>query len=106
MLKVYLSPLAEKKLSLLLDYIENEWAKKERDDFFEKILDSFNRVAIHPESCSKSQTFPDLFKCVVSKQTSFFYRYNSTDLEIITIFDNRQDPQKVKTELEKILKDA
>ena len=46
MLKVYLSPLAEKKLSLLLEHIEHEWAKKERDDFLEKIVNSFNRVGI------------------------------------------------------------
>ena len=104
MLKVYLSPLAEKKLSLLLEHIEYEWAKKERDDFLEKIVNSFNRVANHPESSPKSQTFPDLFKCVVSKQTSFFYRFNSDDLEIITVFDNRQDPKKIETEIEKFFK--
>ena len=101
MLKVYLSPLAEKKLSLLLEYIEHKWAKKERDEFLERILNSFKRVAIHPESSPKSQTFPNLFKCVVSKQTSFFYRFNSDDLEIITVFDNRQDPDKIESEIKK-----
>jgi len=100
-LKVYLSPLADKKLSLLLDYIEHEWTAKERDEFREKIVNSFKRVAAHPESSPKSQTFPTLFKCVVSKHTSFFYRFNSEDLEIITVFDNRQDPYKIEAEIKK-----
>ncbi|MBP3193474.1 type II toxin-antitoxin system RelE/ParE family toxin [Natronogracilivirga saccharolytica] len=101
MLKVYLSPLAEKKLSLLLEFIEQQWAKKERDEFLQKVLNAFKRVATHPESCPKSDTFPNLFKCVVSKQTSFFYRFNSEELEIITVFDNRQDPHKIDSDIKK-----
>jgi len=103
-LKVYLSPLAEKKLSLLLKYIEHKWTTKERDEFLEKILNSVKRVATHPESSPKSDTFPNLFKCVVSKHTSFFYRFNSEDLEIITVFDNRQDPYQIEFEIKKHFK--
>ena len=104
MLKVYLSPLAEKKLSSLLEYIEHKWTTKERDEFLEKILNSVKRVATHPESSPKSDTFPNLFKCVVSKHTSFFYRFNSEDLEVITVFDNRQDPSQIESEIKKHFK--
>jgi plasmid stabilization system protein ParE len=82
-LKVYLSPLAEKKLSLLLEYIEHEWTNKERNEFLEKILNSFHRVATYPESSPKSQAFPGLYKCVVIRpalmsdfnNVIFFHRF-------------------------------
>lgn len=104
MLKVYLSPLAEKKLSLLLEYIEHKWTTKERDEFLKRILNSIGRVATHPESSPKSHTLPNIYKCVVSKHTSFFYRFNSEDLEIITVFDNRQDPYQIESEIIKHVK--
>ena len=104
MLKVYFSPLAEKKLSLLLDFVEREWSKKERNELLEKILSSFQRVATYPESSPKSQSFTSLHKCVLSKHTSYFYRFNSDELEIITVFDNRQNPEKIEVEIAKFFK--
>ena len=104
MLKVYLSPLAEKKLSLLLDFVELEWSIKERNELLDKILSSFQRVAAYPESSPKSQSFTSLHKCVLSKNTSYFYRFNSDELEIITVFDNRQNPEKIEAEITKYFK--
>jgi len=32
-MKVYLSPLAEKKLVMLLEYLETEWNERVKDNF-------------------------------------------------------------------------
>jgi hypothetical protein len=39
--------------------------------------------------------------CVVSKQTTFFYRVNyiRNEIEIITVFDTRQDPDILDDEV-------
>jgi len=39
---------------------------------------------------------------VVTKQTTFFYRVNfaKEEIEIITLFDTRQNPDKLKKQLE------
>jgi plasmid stabilization system protein ParE len=100
-LNVFLSPLAERKLLLLLDYVELEWSKAQRDVLLEKILRSFNRIARHPKSSPESQEFPNLYKCVVTEHTSFFYRISSNEVEIITLVDNRQDPDKIAIEIGK-----
>ncbi|TVR39825.1 MAG: type II toxin-antitoxin system RelE/ParE family toxin, partial [Cryomorphaceae bacterium] len=39
------------------------------------------------------------FKCVVTKQTSFYYRIINDEIEIISISDNRQDPDRIEDEL-------
>ena len=99
-LEVYLSPLAEFKLDLLLQKPEHEWGLKSRNEFLEKLRRQIQRIATNPESCPKSDEFEGIYKCVVSKQTSFYYRI-STVIEIITITDNRQDPDTIWEEINK-----
>ena len=40
-----------------------------------------------------------IFKCVVNKQSSFLYRIKNNEIEIITLFDNRQDQSKIFKEI-------
>ena len=51
---------------------------------------------------SKSNKFQGLYKCVVTKQTTFYYRVSVElkEIEIITIFDTRQNPNKLKKDFE------
>lgn len=100
-MKVYLSPLTEKKIELLLEYLEQEWSIKSRNEFLLKLKNKIQQISRHPESCIKSKDFPHLYKCVVSKQTSFYYRIKSKEIEIITLIDNRQDPVKINKEIKK-----
>jgi plasmid stabilization system protein ParE len=100
-MKVFLSPLAEKKIQLLLEYLEQEWSLRSRNEFLSKLTNKFDQISMQPESCIKSKSFPNLYKCVVSKQTSFFYRIKSNEIEVITLIDNRQDPEKTRKEIDK-----
>ncbi len=93
-MKVFLSPLAERKIEILLDYLEEEWSGKVRGDFLSKLVDKFNQISSHPKSCILSQEINNLYKCVVTKQTSFFYRIKNQEIEIITIIDSRQNPNE------------
>ena len=51
-----------------------------------------SQVSQLPHSCQQSKHFPGLYKCVVTKQTSFYYRVNMKreEIEVVTFFDNRQ----------------
>ncbi len=40
-----------------------------------------------------------LYQCVVTKQSSFYYRIRNSEIEIITLFDNRQDQSKIFEEI-------
>ena len=100
-MNVYLSELAESKLLKLSDYLLNKWSVKVRDNFIKKLTNKINQISLHPESCPQSIEFKGLFKCVVTKQTTFYYRISSNfkEIEIITIFDTRQNPNKLKNEI-------
>lgn len=100
-MKVFLSELAESKLLKLSQYLLEEWNLKTRDKFILKLNDKIKQISIQPDSCPKSSEFENLHKCVVTKQTTIFYRIiaERNEIEIITIFDTRQNPDKLKKDI-------
>jgi plasmid stabilization system protein ParE len=101
MMEVYLSILAESKLLKLNEYLLETWGIKVRDEFISKLTEKINQISTYPESCPESKRFQGLFKCVVSSQITFYYRifHEQQEIEIITLFDSRQHPDKLKKEL-------
>ena len=94
--KVVLSKSASKNLDILLEYLELEWSKKVKDTFIKKLDKAVNVLKVNPESSPKSEIIKDLYKCVVTKQTTMFYKFDSKRLYIAKIFDTRQSPEKLK----------
>lgn len=93
--------MAESKLLKLSDFLLENWNIKVRNDFIKKLTFKINQISEQPESCPQSTEFKGLFKCVVTKQTTFFYRINleKQEIEIITVFDTRQNPTKLEKDL-------
>ena len=100
-MRVFLSALAETKLFYLSKYLLEEWDLKTRDQFIQKLSHKIKQISAQPESCPKSSEFNNLYKCVVTKQTTFYYRVKveQKEIEIITIFDTRQNPNKLENEI-------
>lgn len=99
MRNVILSKRASKKLIKLLDYLESEWSLKVKNEFIEKLDDSINQIRKYPESFQESEIKKGLRKCIITKQTTLYFRYDSKSIKIITMFDNRMNPGKLGKEL-------
>ncbi len=100
-MKVYLSELAESKLLKLTEYLIEKWNLKVKNEFVAQLTEKINQITLQPDSCPKSKELNGLYKCVVTKQTTFYYRvsFEKKEIEIITLFDTRQDPSKLKKQL-------
>lgn len=72
----------------------------ENPDLIKKISYLLKKES-NPKSCPMTES-EGIFKNVVSKQTSYYYRIQNLDIEIITLTDNRQNPEKIAKELEKL----
>lgn len=100
-MNVFLSKSAEEKLLKVTEYLLENWGANVKKEFINKLTQKIDQIALQPESCPKSSVFKNLYKCVVTKQTTFYYRISTTpkSIEIITLFDTRQSPNKLSDEL-------
>ena len=97
--KVVISKTAEKKLEKLFEYLIEKWSVKVKKDFVEKLDSSIEIIKNQPEIFPESKKGKGLRKCVITKQSTLYYRYNSKQINIITIFDSRRDPNKLSKEI-------
>lgn len=97
--KVVISKTAEKKLDKLFEYLVEKWSIKIKKEFVEKLDSSIEIIKNQPEIFPESKKGKGLKKCVLTKQTTLYYRYNSKRITIITIFDTRQNPNKLNKEI-------
>ena len=51
---------------------------------------------LFPISYPPFEKFPDIRKCVLTKHISLYYKINNKDIEVLTLFDTRQNPDKLK----------
>jgi plasmid stabilization system protein ParE len=96
--KIKLSKRASNRLVKLLDYLEFEWSLKVKNDFIKKLDKSLKRIQKFPESCQQTEFIKGLHMLVITKQTSLYYKYDSKNITIVTLFDNRMNPDKLKKE--------
>ena len=97
--EVRLATRAMKKLDNLLVYLEKEWSIKVKNDFIVKLDKSLKQIQKLPDSFPESEKVKGLRKCVVTKQTTIFYKYTETSIDIVAIFDNRQSPKSLEKEM-------
>lgn len=90
---VILSPEASDQLIRLFEYLENEWSAEARSKFQQRFYRFVHTIKLMPRAFPASNTFPGCRKCVISKQTSVYYRIleQESTIQIITIWDNRFD---------------
>ena len=100
-MRVFLSKTAENKLADLLEYLLENWNQKVRNDFIDRLKGKIKQISLQPESCPTSREIKGLYKCVVSKQNTFYYRINRNDqtIEIITFIDSRKSMKSIAREI-------
>jgi plasmid stabilization system protein ParE len=100
-MNIYFSEIAKFKFKKLISYLLENWSLQVKNDFLKKFDLKISQIKSQPYSCIQSSEFKGLYKCVVTKQTTFYFRISekSQEIEIITIFDTRQNPNKLFEDL-------
>ena len=98
-LKVSFSKTAEKNLDSILKFIEARWSEKSRKMFVVKFEKAVSIIIMNPEIFPKSSINKKYRKCVITKQSSILYSFSANEIRIHNIFDNRQDPNKIKKDI-------
>ncbi|MDQ6470328.1 type II toxin-antitoxin system RelE/ParE family toxin [Flavobacterium sp. LHD-80] len=98
-LKVSFSKTAEKNLDAVLNFIEDKWSRKSKEMFLVKFEKAISIISMNPEIFPKSSVNKKYQKCVVTKQSSLLYSFGSNEIRIHTVFDTRQNPNKIKKDI-------
>ncbi|MGO1752322.1 MAG: type II toxin-antitoxin system RelE/ParE family toxin [Psychroflexus sp.] len=96
--KVDISKTAKKKLDKLFDYFIEKWSVNVKNEFVEKLDNCIDIIKQQPEAFPESNKRKGLRRCVVTKQITLYYRFNSKRINLVTIFDTRQKPKKLNKE--------
>ena len=96
---IKLSKRASKKLEKLLEYLASEWSNEVKMDFIKKLDKSFKQIQNFPDSCQQTDFVKGLHMLIITKHTSVFYSFDSKQITVVTIFDNRMNPKKLKKEI-------
>jgi plasmid stabilization system protein ParE len=93
--KLIWSDEALNNLKSIIDYLENRWSKREINKFAQLLDKQLRLIEDNPYLFAESDKSNGLRKSVLSSQTTIYYRIINSKIQIITLFDNRQNPTKL-----------
>ena len=92
------SRLSENDFSNILDYLDKKWGQKVASDFVDLIENVVNQISINPRQFPVCYKRKRVRKCVLTKHNTIFYRDTKIHVEILRIYDTRQDPNTLTFE--------
>ena len=87
---------AVQELQQTIDYLEKNWTEKEIKKFVSKLDHTISLISKTPEIFPQSIEKKKMRKAVVEKYNNLYYRIHSDQIEILSLFSNRQNPRKKK----------
>jgi plasmid stabilization system protein ParE len=86
------SPLSENDFENILNYLDKNWGVIVASNFIDLVENNIGQVASSPKQFPLCHKRKKIRKCVVTKHNTLFYRDGRTNIEILRIYDTRQDP--------------
>lgn len=81
------------ELAQTIDYLENNFTDREIRKLALKIENTIELISQNPNIFPKSES-KDVYRAVVLKYNTMYYRVNGVNVEILSFFSNRQNPSK------------
>lgn len=86
------SPLTESDLANILDYLDKNWEMKVAAHFIDLTESLINQISLNPRQFPICYKRKNVRKCVLTKHNTLFYRDTRSSVQILRIYDTRQDP--------------
>ena len=94
--KIFWTDHALSELEQTIEYLENKWTERELRIFSAKLDHTIELISKSPEMFPSSLEKKGIRKAVVEKYNTLYYRINNENVEIISLFSNRKNPNKKK----------
>jgi len=80
----------------ILDYLDEHWPSTVSLSFLYTLEASIVLITNHPEQFPEINQNLLIRKCVLTKHNSLYYRVLKDRLEVLRIYDNRQNPRNLR----------
>lgn len=94
--KVTWTDRASKNVDEIIEYLEVQWDKKTANNFLADLHERVQLIAHNPEMFQESTKQANVRRSVLTKQVTLYYRFDGQHIEILFLFDTRQDPDKLR----------
>ncbi|WDF59201.1 type II toxin-antitoxin system RelE/ParE family toxin [Flavobacterium sp. KACC 22758] len=89
------APQAKKDFWNNIDYLEGEWSEKAAQNFIDKVNTTIELLKNDNVLFIKTN-FKSVYKIVITKHISLYYRIENTNLELLRFWNTFQDTEKFK----------
>lgn len=93
--KIIWSRRAYNNLAKVISYLEENWTEKEIKKFSIELEQCLKIMQRSPLTFPVSMTKPLLRKAVITRHNTLFFKLQEHAVEVVNIFDTRQDPAKI-----------
>lgn len=87
---------ASSNLDSIIEYLQNRWTDKEISRFFKLLEKRIGILSHNPHAFPAVEFDSNIKRCVLSEQTSLFYQIQSDTIVILSLFDNRRNPDSLQ----------
>lgn len=94
--KIIVTEHALTDLKNVFEYLENHWGEAVTQKFSLILTEKFNFIKSQPRSNRLISKSKQLYRCLITKHNAAYYQIIDTEIVILTIFDTRQHPTKLK----------
>ncbi|MBZ0202635.1 MAG: type II toxin-antitoxin system RelE/ParE family toxin [Ignavibacteria bacterium] len=94
--EIKFSSKAERDFVSIIEYLENNWSLTEIRRFNKIFKKRIQTIKLFPYSYPSLSNRNNIRKCVLMKQITLYYRINENEIIILSLYDSRQNPSKLK----------
>ena len=94
--KLIWSDEALEGLKEIINYLENKFSEKDVKNFAKKLDKQLEIIQINPKSFPLSSKSKLVRRSIIAKLTSIYYTIDKDSVKLISIIDNRKNPQSFK----------
>ncbi|GAA6767609.1 MULTISPECIES: type II toxin-antitoxin system RelE/ParE family toxin [Flavobacterium] len=94
-MNVIWAPQAKQDFWNNIDYLETEWSEKAAQNFIDKVNTTIELLKNDNVLFIKTN-YKSVYKIVITKHISLYYRIENTNLELLRFWNTFQDTEKFK----------
>ena len=94
--KIQWTDHALSELRDIIEYLEENWTDRELKKFSKELDHIIELISKNPELFQTSKQKKTVRRAVIAKFNNLYYRQKNETVEILSLFSNRQDPDKIR----------